>query len=333
MSGFEPFLDPNLIYGTNPCDDTGVYKLREDLAIVQTVDFFTPIVDDPFDFGQIAAANALSDCYTIGANPVTALSLVSFPCHLGMDILSLVLAGGSEKVRESGAVILGGHSVDDQEPKYGIAVTGVIDPKDMVLNNGAKPGDKLILTKKIGTGIVTNINKKTGTIKKISRVLTSKNSKLKEGVFDEAVDSMKTLNKISSEVMCNFSVNACTDVTGFGLLGHLHNILEASGASAKISFSNVPTFEGILSHAIAGTAGGGERNREWTCSFVSYSEKLDQNMIAVLNDAQTSGGLIIAVEPSKSEEMLQELILAGSSFSAIIGEVIEGEERKIIIDL
>ena len=324
-------MDPNLIYGTNPCDDTGVYKLKEDLAIVQTVDFFTPIVDDPFDFGQIAAANALSDCYTIGAKPVTALSLVSFPCHLGMDILSLILSGGSEKVRESGAVILGGHSVDDQEPKYGIAVTGVIDPKDMILNNGAKPGDILILTKKIGTGIVTNLNKKTGSIKKISKALISGNSKLKEGIFDEVVASMKTLNKISSEVMRKFPVNACTDVTGFGLLGHLHNVLEASGVSAKISFSNVPIFEGILPDAVSGTVGGGERNREWTRSFVSYSEKLDENMIAVLNDAQTSGGLIIAVEPSKSEEMLQQLISTGSSFSAIIGEVAGGERGKVIV--
>ena len=204
------------------------------MAIVQTVDFFTPIVDDPFDFGQIAAANALSDCYTIGARPVTALSLVSFPCNLGMDILSLILSGGAEKVRESGSVILGGHSVDDQEPKYGIAVTGVIDPKDMILNSGAKPGDKLILTKKIGTGIITNLNKSTSPIKKISRVLKSKNNKLKEGVFEESVDSMKTLNKLASEVMLKFPVNACTDVTGFGLLGHLHNILDASGLDAEI---------------------------------------------------------------------------------------------------
>jgi len=303
------------------------------LAIVQTVDFFTPIVDDPFDFGQIAAANALSDCYTIGASPVTALSLVSFPCNLGMDILSLILSGGSEKVRESGAVILGGHSVDDQEPKYGIAVTGVIDPKDMILNSGAKPGDKLILTKKIGTGIITNLNKSTGPITKISRMLKSKNNKLKEGIFEESVDSMKTLNKVSSEVMTKFPVNACTDVTGFGLLGHLHNILDASGLDAEISFSDIPFFEGVLSHAIQGTAGGGERNRDWTRSFVSYSDKLDQNMIAVLNDAQTSGGLIIAVEPSKSDEMLRKLISTGSSSSSIIGEVVEGKERKITVNL
>ena len=240
MSQFEPFSDPNLLYGTNAGDDTGVYRLREDLAIVQTVDFFTPIVDDPYAYGQIAAANALSDCFTMGAQPITGLNLVGFPCQIGLDVLGRILAGGADKMREAGGVIVGGHSVDDVEPKYGIAVTGTVDPRIMVTNQGAKPGDKLVLTKKIGTGVVTNVTKQVNPVVRAARGIFGKNGSLRDGVFEEAVESMKTLNKEASECMMRVGVNACTDVTGFGLLGHLHNVMEASGARARVVFSDVP---------------------------------------------------------------------------------------------
>ncbi|MEK6709012.1 MAG: selenide, water dikinase SelD, partial [Nitrospinota bacterium] len=252
---FEPFRHPDLLYGTHPGDDTGVFRLREDLAIVQTVDFFTPIVDDPFAFGQIAAANALSDCFTMGAQPVTGLNLVAFPCALGLDALGQILRGGAEKMREAGAVILGGHSVDDPEPKYGIAVTGTVDPRKMITNRGARPGDKLILTKKIGTGIVTNLTKAVSPLRRAARGLLGRGGRLKEGVFEEAVASMITLNQRASRLMVEAGARASTDVTGFGLLGHLHNVMETSGARARVRFSRVPRFDDLLPRAIAGTAG------------------------------------------------------------------------------
>ncbi|MEE9256510.1 MAG: selenide, water dikinase SelD, partial [bacterium] len=252
LSGFEPFSDPNLLYGTGPGDDTGVYKLREDLAIVKTVDFFTPIVDDPYAYGQIAAANALSDCFAMGAQPITGLNLVAFPCNLGLDILGRIMTGGADKMREAGAVIVGGHSVDDPEPKYGIAVTGTVDPRRMVTNQGAKPGDKLILTKKIGTGIVTNVTKAVNPVTKAARSIFGGGGKLKEGVFEEALASMSALNKKASEAMMKIGVHATTDITGFGLLGHLHNVMEASGARARVRFTEVPQFDDLLPLALAG---------------------------------------------------------------------------------
>ncbi len=332
MSRFEPFSDPNLLYGTNPGDDTGVYRLREDLAIVQTVDFFTPIVDDPYAYGQIAAANALSDCFTMGAQPITGLNLVGFPCHVGLDVLGSVLAGGADKMREAGGVIVGGHSVEDVEPKYGIAVTGTVDPREMVTNQGAKPGDKLVLTKKIGTGIVTNVTKQVHPLVRAARGVFGKNGKLREGVFEEAVDSMRTLNKAASECMTRVGVNACTDVTGFGLLGHLHNVMEASGVRARVFFSQTPRFEDLLPHAIAGTAGGGERNRLWTKPFVEPGGGVDEEMVAVLNDAQTSGGLVIAVAAEKAEALLGELHAAGVASAAVFGEVVEGTPGSVEIE-
>lgn len=332
MSGFEPFSDPNLLYGTNAGDDTGVYRLREDLAIVQTVDFFTPIVDDAYAYGQIAAANALSDCFTMGAQPVTGLNLACFPCHLGLDVLGRILAGGADKMREAGGVIVGGHSVDDAEPKYGIAVTGTVDPREMVTNRGARPGDKLVLTKKIGTGVVTNVTKQLNPMLRAARGIFGKNGKLRDGVFEEAVASMKALNKRASECMMRVGVNACTDVTGFGLLGHLRNVMEASGARARVVFSEVPQFEGLLPHAIVGTAGGGERNRAWTKPFVEPKPDVDEEMLALLNDAQTSGGLIIVVEAEKAEELLRELLGAGVAAAAVFGEVVEGPPGSVEVE-
>ena len=309
-----------------------MYRLREDLAIVQTVDFFTPIVDDPFAFGQIAAANALSDCFTMGAQPITGLNLVAFPCAEGLDVLGRILEGGAGKMREAGAVILGGHSVDDPEPKYGIAVTGTVDPRKMITNRGARPGDKLILTKKIGTGIITNLTKSVNSLRKAARGLFGGDGRLRDGVFEEAVASMITLNQKASRLMVEAGARACTDVTGFGLMGHLHNVMEASGARARVWFSRVPQFEDLLPHAIPGTAGGGERNRHWTRDFVSYRPGVDASMQALLNDAQTSGPLLIAVESSKAEALVAEMRKAGVTAAAVFGEVAEGPAGTIEVE-
>jgi selenide,water dikinase len=313
-------------------DDTGVYKLREDLAIVQTVDFFTPIVDDAYDFGRIAAANALSDCYAMGARPITGLNLVAFPCHLGLALLGRVMAGGADAMREAGAVILGGHSVDDPEPKYGIAVTGTVDPREMITNQGARPGDRLILTKKIGTGIATNLTKAVNPVLKAARSIFGDAGKLKDGVFEEAVASMRALNNAASDAMVRIGAHASTDITGFGLLGHLHNVMEASGLRARVRFADVPQFDDLLPHAMAGTAGGGERNREWTKGFVEPSAAVTREMIAILNDAQTSGGLLIAADPSKAAAMVEEMHAKGAAAARIIGEVIEGPAGTVEVD-
>ncbi len=295
------------------------------------MDFFTPIVDDPYAYGQIAAANALSDCFAMGAQPITGLNLVAFPCDIGLDILGRIMTGGAEKMREAGAVILGGHSVDDPEPKYGIAVTGTVDPRRMVTNQGAKPGDKLILTKKIGTGIVTNVTKAVNPLYKAARSIFG-GGKLEEDVFEEAVASMSALNKKASEAMMKIGVHATTDITGFGLLGHLHNVMEASGARARVRFTEVPQFEDLLPLAMAGTAGGGERNREWTKEFVEPGSRVSDEMIAILNDAQTSGGLLIAVEAAKALPLVQALHSAGVPAAGIIGEVIEGPAGTIEVE-
>jgi len=296
------------------------------------VDFFTPIVDDPYAFGQIAAANALSDCFTMGAQPVTGLNLVAFPCEMGIDILGRILEGGADKMREAGAVILGGHSVSDPEPKYGIAVTGTVDPRRMITNRGARPGDKLILTKKIGTGIITSLTKAVSPLVRAARGFFGGNGRLREGLLEEAVASMIALNQKASRSMAEAGARACTDVTGYGLLGHLHNLMEASGARARVRFSAVPQFDDLLPHAIAGTAGGGTRNREWTRPFATYGRGVDERMQALLNDAQTSGGLLIAIGASKAEALVAEMRQGGASAAALFGEVVEGPAGTIEVE-
>ena len=332
LEGLPCFTDPNILFGTNAGDDTGVYKLREDLAIVQTVDFFTPIVDDPYDFGAIAAANSISDCFTMGAKVVTGLNLVSYPCNLGLEPLGHILRGGAEKMAEAGGVIIGGHSVDDPEPKYGIAITGVVDPREMVTNQGAKPGDALVLTKKIGTGIITNTRKtRTGFGRMIGAFTGGNGNKnIRDEVYEEAVAGMKTLNRKASELMVEVGVGACTDITGFGLLGHAHNLAEASGVMVEISYDAVPKFEGIELHAMAGTKGGGERNRHWIGGFVQLENGIGDTEYAVLTDAQTSGPLLIAVDAAKADLLVQTMKEAGVPAPAVIGRVLEdGEPGRI----
>ncbi len=299
-----------MLYGFGPGDDTGAYKLSDDLVIVQSVDFFTPVVDDPYLFGQIAAANALSDLYATGARPVSALNILAFPTALGMETASMILRGGAEKVREAGAALLGGHSVADKEPKYGLAVTGVVDPARMVTIKGAKPGDAVILTSKIGTGIITSMKRN--------------DSFVSVEDYTEMTDAMAKLNNVAGAVMSRFPVTSCTDVTGFGLLGHAMNIAEASDVNISISCKEVPRYRGALENALQHTKGGGERNHSWIENSLNRSTDVEEASVMLFCDPQTSGGLLITVPEKTASALLNALKGDGETDSAIIGHVSRG---------
>jgi selenium donor protein len=304
-----PKLDnENVLVGTDSADDAAVYRLRDDLVIVQTVDFFTPIVDDPYHFGAIAAANALSDIYAMGAKPLFALNIVGFPSNrLPMSVLQRILQGAQDKAKEAGIVIIGGHTVDDTEPKFGLAVTGVVHPTKVLRNDTARVGDKLILTKPIGLGIVATALKR--------RVAG-------EEVTQRAIEIMSTLNSAAADVMANFDVSACTDVTGFGLLGHLREMTIGSDVDAAIIASQTPIIEAALEFIQAGIIPGGtENNLDYVSASVKWDSSISRNQKYLLADAQTSGGLLIAVDASQAEKLLAELHAAGVSDAAIIGEI------------
>lgn len=274
--------DANLLLGGDPADDAAVYRLSEELALVQTVDFFTPIVDDPYVFGQIAAANSLSDVYALGGQPLTALNIVGFPMtSLPLDILGQILRGGADKAGEAGVPIVGGHTVEDDEPKYGLAVTGTVNPRDVITAHGAQPGDVLVLTKPIGTGVISTALK--------SGIATMQD-------VDQATRWMTTLNLSPSEAMKSAGANACTDITGYGLLGHLVDMCKASGVSASIASTAVPLLPGALAYSREGAIPGGTRtNREAVQDFVKVSDGVDDALLTLLADAQTSGGLLISL--------------------------------------
>ena len=298
---------PNLLVGTKTSDDAAVYKLSEDLAVVLTVDFFPPIVDDPFIFGQIAAANSLSDVYAMGAKPIAALNVVGFPSDLDMSILGEILKGGASKALEAGIVIAGGHSVVDAEPKYGLSVTGIVKPGSQTANSTSKPGDLLLLTKPIGTGIITTAGKQ---------------KKVGAEVLENAVTIMAALNKSASESMISVGVNACTDVTGFGLLGHLREMMEGSRLGARIYKSKVPVIEGTMDLLKQGIVPGGTmRNLDSLKSTVCWDKEISENDKILLSDAQTSGGLLISVNPNKADKLQQSLSETGTLSNQIIGEV------------
>ncbi len=300
--------DVNVLVGAESSDDAAVYKLREDLAIVQTVDFFTPIVDDPYHFGAIAAANSLSDIYAMGGKPIFALSVVGFPSNrLPMSALQRILEGAADKAQEAGISIIGGHTVDDTEPKYGLAVCGVIDPKKILTNNRARVGDKLILTKAIGTGIIATA---------IKRQMADTHA------ADTIIKLMSTLNRAAAEVMAQFDVSACTDVTGFGLLGHLKEMTVGSGVEAAIFSDKVPVLPKAYEYALAGAIpGGSENNLDYVSPFVEFPNELPQVKRLILADAQTSGGLLIAVRTDQADELLKKLNAAGVSGAAIVGDI------------
>lgn len=288
-------------------DDAGVYKINNDTALVQTLDFFTPIVDDPYMFGQIAAANSLSDIYAMGGKPITVMNIVGFPISkLDKGILADILAGASDKVRESGAVLVGGHSIDDQEPKFGLSVTGTVHPNRIRTNAGAKPGDLLILTKPIGVGILTTA---------IKRDLLSKED------LDNVMSVMAALNKNAAEAMENYNVNACTDVTGFGLLGHAIEIAEGAKVSITIDSKAVPILPRTRELAEQNIIpGGSKKNHKWLAGRIEYDQSIDEIDQLILCDAITSGGLLISV-PKDEGELLQQSLLEKDVQSAIIGEV------------
>lgn len=317
-------ISDQILFGLGAGDDAGVYKLREDLALVQTVDFFTPIVDDAYDFGAIAAANALSDCFALGAQPITGLAIVGFPNELPLEILREILRGGADKIHEAGASIIGGHSIRDNEPKYGVAVTGIVDPKRMVTNAGARPGDAIVLTKALGTGIVTN-ERRARAAGRSPQQLQS----LSDGLFIEAVTSMKTLNKKAAELMTEYGATACTDVTGFGLLGHAHNLASASKVSLEIEFDSLPLFPGLLEIAATYGKGGCERNRRWVETNVEFGDRLDEGARIVCSDPQTSGPLLITLPYANVSPFISELKHQGIQAASVIGRVTSSNSGMI----
>ena len=305
--------------GISTGDDAAVYKMSDELAIISTVDFFPPIVDDPFKFGEIAATNALSDVYAMGGKPVIALNIVGFPIDLPHEILGEILSGGASKADEAGVLIVGGHTVDDAEPKYGMSVTGVVHPGEQVTNAGAKPGDVLVLTKPIGTGIITTAGKQ---------------ERASAEVIDRAVEIMGQLNRKASEAMMDVGVNACVDITGFGLLGHLRLIAEGSVVRARVSVSEVPVIEGVAELLDMGIAPGGtHRNLESLDGVVDWHPDISDQTQILLADAQTSGGLLIAVAPEKTEALLTTLNDVGVETRAVVGEILEPETGKAALEV
>ncbi len=302
-------LDERLLVGSATGDDAAVFRVADDIALVQTLDFFTPLVDDPYDFGRIAAANALSDVYAMGGKPLTAMNIVAFPLEeLGGDILRSILRGGLDVVANSGAVLVGGHSIKDAEPKYGMSVTGIVNPARVTTNAGGRAGDILVLTKPLGVGAIVTARKRNGTSGEL---------------LAEAVEVMTELNDRAAEAALAAGVRAMTDVTGFGLLGHLHNLCRESGLSAELDAASVPAIAGaeaLLSDE-SGVSGGSRRNAEWARQFATVSDGVEPWRARLIVDATTSGGLLAAVEPDAAE------LLPGS----VIGRLCEGPVGSISV--
>jgi selenide, water dikinase len=310
--------DPRVLVAADTADDAGVVQLTADLAIVQTVDFFTPIVDDPYDFGRIAATNALSDVYAMGGRPISALNLVAFPLEtLGAEVLLEILRGGHDAVTAAGASVVGGHSIDDPEPKYGLAVTGVVHPERVVRNSTAGPGDRFFLTKPLGAGAVSTAAKRG----------------LADGALVErATGVMTTLNGAAAAAALTVGPSAMTDVTGFGLLGHLHELTLASGVSARVAAAAVPAIEGVLALLEGdGVSGGNRRNREFASSFTEWAETVPEALRALLADPMTSGGLLVAVPAARAEEMGEALTEAAPE-TAAVGSLGEGVAGAIAVE-
>ena len=306
--------DPNVIVGFDHADDAGVYKIAPNLALVQTVDFFTPIVDDPYTFGQIAATNSLSDVYAMGGRPVTSLALVCFPEKGDLEILERILAGGLSKMMEAGCTVVGGHSIRDEETKFGYSVTGVIDPNRVLANSGAQSGDALVLTKAIGTGVISTAIKK---------------EKARESWIAAAVASMTTLNQKAAQALSPYRVHAMTDITGFGLIGHARELALASRVSLRLHADRVSLLPGALECVRAGYIPGGlKANREFAECVVEYAADIAEELKALLFDPQTAGGLLISLDATQAELLLSDLHQLGVP-AAQIGEVRESTKPLI----
>ena len=303
-------------------DDAGVYRLTKDIALVQTVDIFTPIVDDPYIYGSIVAANSMSDVYAMGGKPLLAMNILGFPIgKLDISIMTEILRGGTEKIKEAGVVLVGGHTIDDPELKYGLSVTGIVSPDKVITNANAKAGDLLILTKPIGMGIIGAGIK--------SEILSQEDE-----IVQKACKIMQTLNKTASELMQEIGVNSCTDITGFGLLGHAHEMANGSNKALIINAGKVPILDGVIDLAKSGNIKSGSMvNREFLTDSVIFKDDILTEIKDILFDPQTSGGLLISVERKKAELLLYNLHNAGVSDASIIGEVLEGPVGKIIVSI
>jgi selenide,water dikinase len=308
--------DENVIIGLDRADDAGVYQIADDLALIQTVDFFTPIVDDPYWFGQIAAANALSDVYAMGGTPKTAMNLVAFPAkQMDLEILRQIIQGGIDKLREAEVVLIGGHSVEDKEIKYGLSVTGVIHPARVFVKKNLRTGDHLVLTKSIGTGIVNTAIK--------SNMASAK-------LTDRVTRLMAALNRDAAGIMADFNISACTDVTGFGLLGHLAEMVCGSGTSVRVDSGQVPVIAEALEFSSIGIIpAGAHKNREFREEMIAFAETVPRALQDVLFDPQTSGGLLISVSENQADALVAALKNMGISDAAQIGEIIGGPEEQI----
>ena len=311
--------NPKVLVGIETADDAGVYQLSDDLAIVQTLDFITPIVDDPYAFGAIAAANAVSDIYAMGATPITALNIVGYPAaEIDPSLVAQILQGGHDKLTEANVAVIGGHTVDNPSLIYGLTVTGVVHPKRVVTNAGAKAGDLLVLTKPLGVGAINH---------------GIKQDKTPAEIVAKAIEVMTTLNKAAAEAMLEVGVNACTDVTGFGFLGHLHEMVAASGVGAKVFASKVPILDGVLDLIEQRIFPGGARsNKKFADSFTHWHESVSEPMRIALCDPQTSGGLLISVPKGKVDALMEEMQKRGVKWAAIVGEIVSEPVGEVFVE-
>lgn len=318
MQGLPKFEHPDLLVGTEGYSDAGVYRLRDDLLMVQSLDFFPPLVDDPFVYGQIAAANSLSDIYTMGAQPTTAMNIVGFPDDkLELEVLGEILRGGADRVKHAGAVLVGGHSVRDTEIKYGLSVTGIVSPDHLVTNQGAKPGDVLVLTKALGTGFVTT---------------AFKMGRCEESVIAAAIKGMIQLNSVGSEAASKIGVNAATDITGFGLGGHANEMAQSSGVTVELFVGKLPLLTGAAELAAAGNmTRASASNRNFTKSSTRIDDRADKLQLEFVFDAQTSGGLLISVPEDRADELVRLAKEGGAETTCVIGTVRKKQEHSLVL--
>lgn len=315
MCNLPKFEDENLIVGIDTSDDAAVYKINEEIAMIQTVDFFTPVVDNPYIFGQIAAANSLSDVYAMGGEPKIALNIIGFPNCLSPKIMGEILRGGADKVMEAGATLVGGHSIEDDEPKYGLCVTGFVNPTRILKNYGANVGDVLLLTKQIGSGIINT---------------AAKADMANKEHMDETVKVMISLNKKAKEVFDKYDISSCTDITGFGLLGHSIEMAESSNVTFNININDVPIIQGALEYAQTGLVPEGSYKNQCYFGEKVNMSNVDEEIVDLLFDPQTSGGLLISVNKNDAKNILEDLkdVQLDTRF-AIIGEVVEKDTKYI----
>ncbi len=311
--------NPNVLVGIETADDAGVYRLSDDLAIVQTLDFITPIVDDPYAFGAIAAANSVSDIYAMGATPITALNIVGYPAaQIDPSLIAQILQGGYDKLTEANVAVIGGHTVDNPSLIYGLTVTGIVHPQKVITNANAKPGDLLVLTKPLGTGAINH---------------GIKQDKTPPELVAKAIEVMTTLNKAAAEAMLEVGVNACTDVTGFGLIGHLHEMISASKVGAKIFASKVPLLDGVLELIEQRVYPGGARsNKKFADSFTRWHDEVPEAMRIALCDPQTSGGLLISVAREKLDALMEAMVRRVVKWAAVIGEIVAEPKGEVSVE-